>query len=751
MYIELHARSAFSFLEGASIPEEFTAWCVEHEMPAMALLDRDGVYGSPRFYLAGKKAGITAHVGGEVTSPEGWRYTVLAESRAGYQNLCRLVTRMKLRAKNGEGSVQEEEVAKHASGLGCLSGGEEGPLAYALAHGGIAAGIQALQQLTDIFRRSRIFASELQRHLSRDEEARNQAAIEIARKLHLPLLATNGVCHAQPAQRKVLDVFTCIRHHRALATAGRLLSRNAERHMKTAVEMKWLCLPICRKRSLRPVRALFAAAVFAGRSGLPVSGVSGAGGRFGNEFSAAANLGRNDFALQERTTRKPKAQINRELELIEKLDLPGYFLIVWDIVRFCREKNILVQGRGSAANSAVCYSLGITAVDPVGMDLLFERFLSEERGEWPDIDLDLPSGGPTEAGDSIRLRALRQTGCGDDRERDHLPRQIGGAGNRQSAFVQSGNAEPSLQPGGVLGVQGCERHAGPAIPRCRAGSAAPPGKEIFRTVPFGSVIYPATWGSIPGEGMVVSPGLVGFGGAAGTGVDYAWKGGGAVGQRRLRGHMGIVKVDLLGLGMMAVLEESLAIIHEHYGEEVDLSHLPADDPKVYAALQKADTVGLFQIESRAGMSCLPAAAAYGVFADICVVQVAIIRPGPNRREKCRSSLPAPPPGTRKAGMFAPIARAGTDAHPGRASFPGTVVAHGYDRGGIYRWPGRGIAAGVRVQAFGSTDEGRGNQTARGHERQRNHRSDAGSDHPVDHFVRSCTARFPGIAMRQVLR
>ena len=240
-----------------------------------------------------------------------------------------------------------------------------------------------------LFGRDNVYI-ELQRHFHREEETRNQAAMEIAQKLQLPLLATNGVCYARPEQRQLLDVFTCIRNHRTLATAGRLLSRNAERYLKSPAEMARLFADI--------PEAIANTEVLSSRLQFTLNDL-------GYQFPKyPVPDGETQMSFLRQRTRegmvarygshheKAQKQIARELALIEKLDLPGYFLIVWDIVRFCREQNILVQGRGSAANSAVCYSLGITAVDPVTMDLLFERFLSEQRGEWPDIDLDLPSG-----------------------------------------------------------------------------------------------------------------------------------------------------------------------------------------------------------------------------------------------------------------------------------------------------------------------------------------------------------------------
>src|SRR5579872_4198997 len=239
MYTELHARSAFSFLEGASTPEELAECCAGRGMGAMALLDRDGVYGAPRFYLATRKKGLRAILGAEMTSETGWRYPLLVESREGYQNLCRLITAMKMAARKGEGSVCAADVAARAQGLICLTGGGEGPLAHALAQGGIAAGTECVRGLLEIFGGANVYV-ELQRHFRREEEARNQAALEIAWRLRLPILATNGVGYAAAAERQMLDVFTCIRHHRTLATAGRLLESNAERHLKGPEAMEEL-------------------------------------------------------------------------------------------------------------------------------------------------------------------------------------------------------------------------------------------------------------------------------------------------------------------------------------------------------------------------------------------------------------------------------------------------------------------------------------------------------------------------------
>ena len=300
---------------------------------------------------------------------------------------------MKLRAKKGEGAVSEQELQEHSDGLICLTGGAEGPLAAALQQGGRDEARQCVDQLLGIFGPGNVYV-ELQRHFQREEESRNRAAIPIAQSLHLPLLATNGVCYAIPQGRQLCDAFTAIRHHRTLSTAGRLLTRNAERFLKSTKDMQQLFadLPEAISNTLELSSRLEFTLNDLGyefpRYPVPEGETMNS---FLREHAWTGFRDRYGRAAHEMQA-KARRQIEKELALIEKLKLAGYFLIVWDLIRYCREQNILVQGRGSAANSAVCYSLGITAVDAVSMELLFERFLSEERGEWPDIDLDLPSG-----------------------------------------------------------------------------------------------------------------------------------------------------------------------------------------------------------------------------------------------------------------------------------------------------------------------------------------------------------------------
>ncbi len=618
-YIELHAASAFSFLDGASLPESLIEACHNFEMPAMALLDRDGIYGAARFHLSGKKAGVRAHVGAEISLSSGCQLPVLVLNRSGYRNLCRLLTQMKLNAPKGTATLSEEDLLPYSEGLVCLTGSERGPLPRALHRGGMPEGRRTIERLVEIFGRDRVVV-ELQRHYLRDEEAANQRAVEIARSLRLPLMATNGVRYSMPQERQILDVFTCLRNHCTLETAGRLLARNAESRLKSPREMTRLFsdIPEALAQTLELSSRLEFTLKDLGyefpRYPVPEGETMTAFLRKRVEEGA-----RNRYRPCEERHRR---QIERELQLIEKLSLEGYFLIVWDIVQFCRQNDILVQGRGSAANSAVCYVLGITAVDPIGMELLFERFLSEERGEWPDIDLDLPSGDKRERaiqyvyqrygprGAAMTANVITYRGRSAAREAGKVLGFDEEAIGRLSKLAGHWEYKDSLDT-----LQGQFGSCGFDIKKPRV--------RKFLDICLGLQDLPRHLGQHSG-GMIVCQGQL----DSVVPLEPATMPGRTVVQwdKDDCADMGIIKVDLLGLGMMAVLEDSIQLIRDHYREEVDLAHLPENDPATYSAIQKADTVGMFQIESRAQMSCLPRMRP-DHFYDL-VVQVAIIRPGP---------------------------------------------------------------------------------------------------------------------------
>ncbi len=619
-YVELHARSAFTFLEGASLPESLARVCLEKELPAMALLDRDGVYGAPRFHIAAKQYKTKAHVGAEISIAENGNLPVLVESRTGYQNLCRLITTAKLRTKKKTIATSRfDELQGNTNGLICLTGDEHGPLAHALRRGGATAGREVLRELTSIFGRDNVYV-ELQRHSNRVQESRNQAAVELARELRLPLLATNGVCYATPSEREIADVFTCIKNKCRLDTAGRLLSHNSQRYIRSTEEMK--CLFSDLPQAVANTSELSARLNFTLEE-------------LGYEFPRyhVPEGETIDSFLRKRTwdgarlryqpvTVRVREQLEKELALIEKLHLGGYFLIVWDLIGFCQRNGILVQGRGSAANSAVCYSLGITAIDPIGMDLLFERFLSEERGEWPDIDLDLPSGDEREKviqyvyerygkrGAAMTANVCTYRGRSAAREmgkvlgfdEDTLSRLSAIVGTwewrdpndtMERQFTNTGLDLSHPQIAVYLNlcqrVQDLPRH----LSQHSGGMVICQG-QLDSVVP----LEPAT---MPGRVVV------------------QW-------DKDDCADLGLIKVDLLGLGMMAVLKDSIELIQDHYRDEVDLAHLPQDCPDVYDTIRRADTIGMFQIESCAQMASLPRNSPTR-FYDL-VTQVALIRPGP---------------------------------------------------------------------------------------------------------------------------
>ncbi|MGC9159097.1 MAG: DNA polymerase III subunit alpha [Terracidiphilus sp.] len=641
-YVELHAASAFSFLEAASQPESLIERAAELEIPAMALLDHNGVYGAARFHTAARRKGVRAQIGVEVAvssfgprlAPPAWlpnqckvepaRIPLLCASRGGYQNLCQLITQFKMReATKSDGAATFDDLCQYASGLVCLTGGDEGPLAAALARGGEAAGREAVEQLMRTFGRENVYV-ELQRHCEREEEGRNQAALRIARSLRLPVVATNGVRYATAYDREIQDLFTAIRHPVELDQAGRLLSVNNHRHLKSAREMTTLFRDI--------PGAVENTAILSSRLGFTLDDLGYEFPRYpvpdGEtmdsflrkcvEEGIALRYGpKNDPNLLKRA----KKQVEHELALIAKLGFAGYFLIVWDIVRFCKQNGILVQGRGSAANSAVCYCLEITAIDPVGMELLFERFLSENRKEWPDIDLDLPSEdkreqaiqyvyqrygelGAAMTANVITYRgksAARETGKALGFDDDTLGR-LSGLVSQWEWRGSTDTMAHSFQHAGfdihhpriakylelTMRIQDLPRHLGQ-----HSGGMVICQGQLNRVVPLERAAR-------PGRTVV------------------QW-------DKEDCADLGIIKVDLLGLGMMAVLKDCLQLIPTHYGAPIDLAQLP-EDPAVYRALQQADTVGIFQVESRAQMASLPRNHPER-FYDL-VVQVAIIRPGP---------------------------------------------------------------------------------------------------------------------------
>ena len=701
-YVELHGRSAFSFLRGASHPDQMAEVAAELEVPAMAVCDRDGVYGAPRFFARAKELGIKPIVGAELTMEDASVLPVLVESRTGYQNLCRLLTRAHLRSEKGKCKIGWEELPEFKEGLVALTGDEEGPVISeiretlfqkprALPHpsplplgegefatvarrdgphsvlkneqladffaqtinpdeivhqlsplppgegqGEGKANIltlphsssqnsgnssHSLKKLLHIFGRDHLFV-EIQRHHLRGEERINTALLQLAQNYHLPLLATNGVLHATPPGRQVLDVFTCIRHHTHLDAAGKLLAQNSERFLKNEKQMRELFrdLPEAIDNTSRLAERL---QFSLDNLGYEFPRYSVPPGHDANSFLRERSFDGARKRYHGTVPEKVRGQIENELALINKLGVAGYFLIVWDIVEFCREQNIMAQGRGSAANSSVCYCLGITNVDPLKFHTLFERFLSEGRkNSWPDIDIDLPSGDRRE---SVIQEVYKRYGkhgaamtanviCYRGRS---AAREIGKALNISTDVLDRfSNLFANGDFPHTLGFMEQMAKAGLPAEHPRALAFAALYQQIAKQY------LPRHLGQHSG-GMIVCQDQL----SSVMPLENASMPGRVVAQwdKDDCEQLGIIKIDFLGLGMMSVIQDSVELTRQ-LGRPVDIAQLPEDDPETFEMIRAADTIGVFQIESRAQMATLPRMKPE-IFYDL-VIEVAIIRPGP---------------------------------------------------------------------------------------------------------------------------
>ena len=657
-YVELRCRSAFSFLDGASLPEDLVATAAAGGHDTLALADVNGLYGAPRFFAAARSAGIRAIVGAEITfAPDEGRASggtarqadsstppppllLLAEDRRGYRNLCRLLTDMHRGRPKGQAAVTHALLAQHLTAH--HGGGADG------AGGGLVALAGArprpdLPVLLQIFGRDRLYL-EVQRHLDAAEAHRVEATFAQAEAHGIAVVATNDVRYTTPERRRIHDVLVCARHGATVDEIGRTLSPSVEHHLKPPTEMAALFRD--RPATVRATRAIaercaftladlgYAFPTYPVDPGETEQGLleklvwQGAANRYRMDADSSASAS-GDAGSQSLGARA-RRQLAHELRIIGALELAGYFLVVWDIVQFARSRGILIQGRGSAANSAVCYALGITAVDPVGMELLFERFLSEERvrgasnvtDRMPDIDLDLPSGerresviqyvyakygaqGAAMTANVISYRprlAMRTAG----RALGFSEEQLGRISKNLPGWVQT-------QPEGTLGD----------YLNMAGFPTTEPRTELLGALATELLNLPRHLGQHSG-GMVIAAGrlddVVPLEPASMPGrVVVQW-------DKDDCADLGIVKVDLLGLGMLAVLEDAVPIIAADENVAIDYAHLPPDDPTVYRMLRAADTVGVFQVESRAQMATLPRMQPRR-FYDL-VVEVAIIRPGP---------------------------------------------------------------------------------------------------------------------------
>ncbi|MDQ8154287.1 MAG: PHP domain-containing protein [Gemmatimonadota bacterium] len=736
MYAELHCHSTFSLLDGASDPERLVERAVELGLPALALTDHDDLGGVVRFATAAKTANLAGIIGAELTvqMPDGARPMVLlAESGTGYANLSSLVTRARLDHPRGSPQVSLDTLARHADGLYALTGSPRGAVPQALLRRGRDAGCEALATLLDIF--GRRVAVEVWDHAVPDERDLVRELLALARAMDVPWVVANDVHYARPTQRIAHDVLCALRHGETLASMGTRLRPNGEWYLKGYAQM--------RRRWQDDEAGLRQTLVIAERCAFRLADLKPRLPHFtlppgvseDEYLHLLVTQGAEERWGWRRTARHDK-QLEHELTLIAKLGLAGYFLIVWDIVRFARREGILCQGRGSAANSAVCYCLGITAVDPIKLELLFERFLSEERTEAPDIDIDFAHRDRERVLQYVYDRYGREhaamvcehiTWRGRSAVRDAArvlgfsPQQaeeLALVADRFSArrtaealramadgghqMADGGRTPPSAighppspadpfapEVVDVAGPANYHKHAGVPSVADRLGMQFMPGTQAYQrmreereaqrhvaagAVADGDVPSLKTAGvdvpsreaaAGPRSGPRASRDGISASAAPHTLADIVEQlaeaprhrgihvGGFVLTEQPLRtivpiepaamdgrtviqwekddlDPVGLVKIDLLGLGMLTLLQDCIKYVRATRGVTIDLSQLDTRDQAVYDDLCNADTVGVFQVESRAQMNTLPRLKPR-CFYDL-VVEVALIRPGPIQGE-----------------------------------------------------------------------------------------------------------------------
>ncbi|HMM80503.1 MAG TPA: PHP domain-containing protein [Pyrinomonadaceae bacterium] len=429
MYCELHTRSAFSFLSSGSQPQRLASRAAELGIGSIALLDRDTVAGAVRFHFEAKEHGLKPIIGSEITMEDGSLLPLVPLNRKGYENLAKLITTVKLRNKKGEHFATREDIEHYSQNLMCFTGGSDGFLHNSIINNNGLADLAWLNYVFD----NRVYV-ELQRHHLRSEEHINQVLLGYAHKLRLPYFASNGVYYADKHDREPFDVFTCIKNHTTIYEAGNLLSENDERCLKSHDEMRWLFEDMPEAVDItEEIASLVDFSMDELSYNFPDYPVP-----VGETMNSFLRIKTAKGAVERyrESTQEIRGQVQRQLEnelaVIEMKGLAGYFLQVSDISDYCKGEGILSQGRGSAANSVVCYALGITAVDPIKHDLLFERFLSEKYEQYPDIDIDLPSG--------------------DDREKviQHVYEKFGRRGSAMTANVISYRGKSSVREVGKV-------------------------------------------------------------------------------------------------------------------------------------------------------------------------------------------------------------------------------------------------------------------------------------------------------------
>jgi len=616
-YVELHAHSYFSLLDGASSPEALVARAAALEMPALALTDHDAVYGAVRFVQAARAQGIRPILGAELTLSDSTHLTLLVENAAGWHNLCRLISLGRHNAPKGDASLPVEALADHTVGLLALSGCREGAVARALRRGDQRGALAAAGRLREWFGRDRVWI-ELQHHLRPDDNALLDGLVTLARRLGLGMVATNNVHYAEREAHPLQDVLVAIRHLTTLDAASPLRRPNSEYYLKDG-------------RRLAP---LFADTPEALANTLEIAGRCAFDLQYGLQdlptfptppgMDAAGYLRKLcEEALRVRygtPSSEVQTRLAYELAVIGRARLDNYFLIVWDIVRFARTQGIRCQGRGSAANSLVAYLLGITPIDPLAHNLVFERFLSDERQIAPDIDIDFQADRREEVIQYVYERygaAHTAMACTfvTFRARSAL-RDVGKALGLPLHLLDRATRVLDIRRSGALGESA-------SLQDTFTGQLETPAWRQLLDLCAQIDGLPRHL-SIHNGGML----LTGSPLAARVPTEPATMPGRVVVQwdKDALEDAGLVKIDLLGLRMLSVVAEAVEQVEKATGERPDLDALAFDDPAIFAMIAEGDTVGIFQVESRAQAQMQPVLQPRS-FADL-VIAISLIRPGP---------------------------------------------------------------------------------------------------------------------------
>ena len=615
-YVELHCHSNFSLLDGASAPEELVARAKELGMTALAITDHDGLYGAVRLYRTAKKSGMKPIIGAEITLDNGCHLTLIAENKAGYSNLCRLISYSHLKGGKTKAALDWPTLASLSSGLICLSGCRNGEICKCLLRAKEDDAMAVAEKYLEVFGRENFF-SEIQFHYLPDDTRLCEQLVSIAKKLGIGYVATNNVHYATPEKHKLQDVLVCIKNRTSLDESAKLRRPNFEYYLKSHEEMCQLFAGYG--------EAIANSSAIAERCSVDLDfkeyrfpdfplpqGETGM-----NYLMKLCYLGAEEKYSP--VTEKVRRQLEYELGVIGRMNLAGYFLIVWDIMRYARENGIPAQGRGSAADSIVAYVLGITRVDPIRHNLLFERFLNEGMKGTPDIDIDVST--------NHREKLIQYVYDKYGQEHTAMVANV--------VTFQVRNAVRDV--GKALGIPS---HIVDRLAKSLDSYSASNLKDEVAnlgefnnngSLPWQEFIslcqeiadFPRHL-SIHVGGMIVSScplvGIVPLEPATAPGrIVTQWN-------KDDIEEVGLIKVDLLGLRMLSLIHDALELIEKHNCTKLDLDSIPLDDSRVYDMLCCADTVGVFQVESRAQMQTLPKSKPRCL--DDLVVEVAIVRPGP---------------------------------------------------------------------------------------------------------------------------